>query len=265
MTKQEAVIVGVLLAMVAATSLVVRHADAGAARRDHLRMTYSPLHFKPAIEKATDDQCLACHREVLEDRVRAASPAGLKAADAGAWYQKTSTYQGEQETFHRRHLVTPLAKRLMRLRCNTCHQGHDPREEAPGASATSPPQADAAFTLRKQVNPETTCLRCHGKMPWENMGLPGPWEAHRAAFNGSCTEACHGTIRTARHEVNYLDRAAIEAEGAKDGEVCHGCHGGRAWYRIAFPYARHPWPGMPEETPDWAKGRPSKSEARFLE
>jgi hypothetical protein len=40
-----------------------------------LRATYSPLHFKPAIDAATDEQCLACHKEVLEDKLRVASPA----------------------------------------------------------------------------------------------------------------------------------------------------------------------------------------------
>ena len=35
--------------------------------RDHWRATYDPLHFKPAIDTATDAQCLACHREVLDD------------------------------------------------------------------------------------------------------------------------------------------------------------------------------------------------------
>jgi hypothetical protein len=45
--------------------------------------------------------------------------------------------------------------------------------------------------------------------------------------------------------------------------VCYGCHGGRQWYRISFPYPRHSWAGMPEETPDWAKNRPTESEARF--
>ena len=89
--------------------------------------------------------------------------------DSLAWYQQVSTYSGEQDTFHRRHLVTPLAKQLMNLKCNTCHEGHDPREEAPGSSATAAPQDDAGFTLRKQVNPETSCLKCHGQMNWPVM------------------------------------------------------------------------------------------------
>jgi hypothetical protein len=57
-------------------------ANVGDHAGQHLRAVYSPLHFKPAIASATDAQCLACHREVLEDRVRAVSPAGVKAADS---------------------------------------------------------------------------------------------------------------------------------------------------------------------------------------
>ncbi len=235
-----------------------------------LRATYSPLHFKPDIDAATDEQCLACHKEVLEDKPRVASPAGARAAGSVAWYQRTSTYNGEQDSFHRRHLVTPMAKQLMNLRCNTCHQGHDPREEAPGASATSVPQTDTGFTLRKQVNPETTCLKCHGQMPAkEIMGLPGPWPEVKNIFQNDCL-ICHAAFRTSRHQVNYLKADAIEAaakagQAAKTGDdVCYGCHGGRAWYRIAYPYARNPWPGMPEVTPEWARLRQRHSELRFL-
>lgn len=244
-----------------------RNADSGGR---WLRATYSPLHFKPAIETATDAQCLACHKEVLADVPRVASPAGLRAADSIAWYQQTSTYTGEQDSFHRRHLVTPLAKQLMNLSCTTCHQGQDPREEAPGSSATSAPQTDAGFTLRKQVNSETTCLKCHGQFPAkEIMGLPAPWKDAKVMFQNDCL-GCHAAIRTGRHQVNYLNAEAIEAaarEGAatkQGGDVCYGCHGGRAWYRIPYPYARNPWPGMPEATPEWARMRPRHSELRFL-
>lgn len=235
-----------------------------------LRATYSPLHFNPAIDSATDQQCLACHKEVLEEKPRVASPAGVRAADSVAWYQRTSTYNGEQDSFHRRHLVTPMAKNLMNLRCNTCHQGHDPREEAQGASATSASQTDTGFTLRKQVNPETICLKCHGQMPAkEIMGLPGPWPEVKDMFQNDCL-GCHAAFRTKRHQVNYLNADAIE-DAAKAGqatktgaEACYGCHGGRPWYRIAYPYARNPWPGMPEGTPEWARLRPQHSELRYL-
>jgi hypothetical protein len=263
LSKQEWLIAAVILLMVATTALFVRSQPVADWERDPIRMAYSPLHFAPAAERATDAQCLACHREVLEDRVRPTSPAGVKAAEARAWYQQTSTYQGEQDTFHRRHLATPLARELMDLKCNTCHTGHDPREEAQGSSATTPGQESTTFTLRKQVNPETTCLKCHGQMPWQQMKLPGPWTEYGKSFNNSCLENCHDRQRTERHQVTYLKAAAIEAAGAKNAEVCFGCHGGRAWYRISYPYPRHPWAGMPQDTPDWAKDRPTESEARF--
>lgn len=229
------------------------------ARRDYLRAVYSPLHFRPAIAQATNQQCLECHQEVLGDTVREASPAGVKAAAAKAWYQQLDTYAGDQETFHRRHLETPLARKLMKLSCNTCHEGHDPREEAP----IPPTSADAGYTLRKQVNPETSCLKCHGRMPHEIMGLPAPWPESKASFGNNCL-VCHAAIRTTRHQVNYLDGAAIEkAAEEQGGDVCYGCHGGRAWYRIAYPYPRHAWADMPADVPEWAKGRPTESERRF--
>ena len=104
---------------------------------NYQRAVYSPLHFKPAIETATDAHCLACHKEVLDSRPREISPAGVRTQDAKAWYQQVTTYTGEQDSFHRRHLVTPFAKQVMDLKCNFCHQGHDPRDEAPGTSATT--------------------------------------------------------------------------------------------------------------------------------
>lgn len=252
------------------TKAIAQIATAPETGSDLLRATYSPLHFKPAIESATDAQCLACHKEILEDTVRPASQAGIEAANSIAWYQLTSTYNGDQDTFHRRHLVTPLAKQLMNLKCNTCHQGHDPRDEAPGSSATTAPQTDNGFTLRKQVNPESICLKCHGQMVSEDvMGLPGPWPDVKHLFHNDCLP-CHASTRTDRHQVDYLNAAAIEAAavaGKNDntgGDVCYGCHGGRPWYRIAYPYPRNPWPEMPEGTPDWAKSRPTHSEPRFL-
>lgn len=237
---------------------------------DLLRATYSPLHFKPAIVTATDAQCLACHKEVLEDKVRPTSPAGVEAATSIAWYQLTSTYSGEQDTFHRRHLVTPLAKQLMNLKCNTCHQGHDPREEAPGSSASTVPQTDDSFTLRKQVNPETICLKCHGQMskPEEIMGLTGPWPEVKHLFKNDCLP-CHASTRTERHQVDYLNATAIEdaaIAGKRNetaGDVCYGCHGGRPWYRIPYPYPRNAWPEMPDGIPEWATTRPTHSESRF--
>jgi hypothetical protein len=265
MRKLDLIIGFIIAAMVAAVASLVgvgQSTVGQTATPDHLRATYDPLHFKPAALTATDDQCLACHKEVLEDRVQAISPAGVKAAESLAWYQRLSTYAGDQETFHRRHLVTPLAKALMKLQCNTCHEGLEPREEAQGAAADAPAQDDTGFTLRKQVNPETSCLKCHGQMNFPVMGLKGPWPdvAHE---NPQGCLTCHANIRTNRHNVNYLDAAAIERAGRENADVCFGCHGGRVWYRIAYPYPRHGWPGMPAETPKWAQDRPYQSEPRF--
>lgn len=227
-----------------------------------LRATYDPIHFKPAIETAKDEHCLACHREVLDDKVRETSPAGVKASTSKAWYQQLSTYTGEQDTFHRRHLLTGMAKELMNLSCTTCHQGSDPRDEAQGTSATGTPQTDNGFTLRKVVNVETTCLKCHAPMNTAVMGLPSPWPESKEMFGNSCL-TCHAAIRTNRHQVTYLKAEAIEAAGQKNADVCYGCHGGRSWYRMEYPYPRHPWEGMSPEVPDWAKDRPVVSEARF--
>lgn len=222
---------------------------------------YDPIHFKPAIDKASDQQCLACHAEVLKPSVKKSSSAGVEAATATAWYQQTSTYQGEQDTFHRRHLTTALAKQVMNLRCTTCHQGNDPRDEASGSSATT----QSSLTLRKMVNPETTCLKCHGKLNWPVMGLPGPWEKSKHIFQNNCL-LCHANIRTNRHQVSYLNAKVIEEMAAKPdgGNICFGCHGGRSWYRTHYPYPRHAWPGMGTEVPDWARERPTESEVRFI-
>ncbi|MBQ5459069.1 MAG: hypothetical protein IIT59_00990, partial [Rhodocyclaceae bacterium] len=119
---------------------------------------------------------------------------------------------------------------VMDLKCNTCHQGNEPREEAPGSSATT---VNDDLRLRKHVDVGAVCLMCHA------------------------------AIRTNRHQVNFLKPEAIEAAAQGNGDVCFGCHGGRAWYQMKFPYPRHPWPGG-EEVPDWAKDRPTTSLPRFL-
>lgn len=219
---------------------------------------WHPLHFKPAIETAKDEECLACHAEVLKKGVSTASPAGVEASEVLAWYETLDTYQGDQETFHRRHLVTDYANQVMDLRCNTCHQGNDPREE----TAISHAGGDPTLTQRKHVDPNI-CLLCHGQFPYQNMGVPGPWLEFGHAFQNNCM-LCHVTFRTNRHQVNYLKSDNIEALAKEKEDACFGCHGGRPWYRISYPYPRHPWPGMSEVVPDWAKGRPAESEARFL-
>jgi len=226
---------------------------------DYHRAKWDPIHFKPAIESAANEQCLACHKEILDRKPRDASPAGVKKSEVLAWYQTLNTYEGEQDTFHRRHLIGPLAKKVMDMKCNTCHQGNDPREETVGSSADGP----HAPAQRKMVDPNI-CLMCHGQFPWKHMtGLTGPWTETGKIFGNNCM-ACHAAFRTNRHQVNFLKPAAIEKEGATNGDLCYGCHGGRAWYRISYPYPRHSWPGMAKETPEWAKGRPTESQARFL-
>lgn len=220
---------------------------------------WDPIHFKPLIEQASDAQCLACHQEILDRRVLSRSPAGLGSDEVLAWYQTLDTYTGEQDTFHRRHLVSDYAREVMDLKCNTCHQGNDPREETANSSATG----DAGLIQRKQVDP-TICLMCHGAHDAAIMGLPpGDWRETGAAFNNNCL-TCHVAIRTHRHQVNFLKPEAIESAAKERVDVCFGCHGGRAWYRTAYPYPRHTWPGGGSLVPDWAKDRPTESQARFL-
>ncbi len=227
--------------------------------KSYAQARWDPIHFKPAINNATNEQCLVCHKEILTHKTREKSPAGVRKSQVLAWYETLDTYKGEQETFHRRHLVMPYARKVMKLRCNTCHQGNDPREETSNGHAT----AQAGLTMRKMVDPNI-CLMCHGQFPYKNMaGLPGPWTESSKLFQNNCL-TCHVAIRTNRHKVNFLKADAIEKAGKKDGDVCYGCHGGRAWYRISYPYPRHKWPGMPAETPDWAKDRPTESAERFL-
>ena len=103
----------------------------------------------------------------MSQKVKDSSQAGVSASTVKAWYQNLDTYSGQQETFHWRHMESPLAKRLTQFKCTTCHQGNDPREKA-----LVPESVDGgmpAFTLRKTVNPQM-CLMCHGKFPdYKNM------------------------------------------------------------------------------------------------
>ena len=242
---------------------------------DRQRAKYHPIHFKPAIDKATNGECLACHQEVLDTPLREKSPAGVEAQTSLAWYQTLATYDGPQMNFHQRHTSSPYAKAVMNLKCTFCHQGNDPREEAPVMS--TPPEfiasnnGDLPFTLRKMVNPSQTCLLCHGAMPdpVNIMGLAGPWPEARKdletpdAPNG-CLSCHQDLFRTNRHNVTYLNAATIEDLAKESSDVCYGCHGGRAWYMNSYPYPRHPWPGMDASTiPEWAKDRKPESDPRY--
>lgn len=222
---------------------------------------WDPIHFKPQIDKATDAQCLSCHQNIINHKVLEKSQAGVKSSDVLAWYQTLDTYSGSQENFHWRHLESPLSKKITQFRCTTCHQGNDPREEAwvPKTNENVSP-----FTLRKGVNPQV-CLMCHGQFPdYKIMNLPGDWKSVGNSFQNNCL-SCHVAFRTNRHQVNFLKPEAIEDAGRESGDSCYGCHGGRAWYRISYPYPRHSWPGMSEEIPAWAKDRPTESVKRFIE
>jgi len=241
-------------------TLGLAHSQTVPAHADYQRAKYDPIHFKPVIDKATNEQCLACHAEVLQPTVRNDSIAGVKASQAKAWYQQISTYQGEQDTFHRRHMSTAYAKQVMNLRCTTCHQGNDPRDEAAGTSTSN---QNHPLTLRKMASAEKTCLMCHGTMNSEIMGLPAPWPQSKATFQDNCL-LCHAAIRTNRHNVNYLNAKEIEKAATKNSDVCYGCHGARPWYRISFPFARNKWEGMATDVPEWAKNRPTSSAPRFL-
>ncbi len=221
--------------------------------KDYHRARWDKLHFKPAISQATNAQCLACHQEILKRKPLEQSPAGVKASEAKAWYETLDTYTGPQETFHRRHLVTDYAKSVMDLKCTTCHEGNDPRDETSGTSATT----QAGLTMRKMVDPYV-CALCHGQYNAKKMGVPGPWLEKSAMFGDSCL-TCHAGIKTERHKgVSFLKAKAIEAAGKKDSDVCYGCHGGRAWYRIPFPYADKHWPGWGDPPAGLAKKYPKK-------
>jgi cytochrome c peroxidase len=239
---------------------------------DYETAIYHPIHFPPNIGTSNRADCMTCHQEVLTTKPRVESQAGVKGDNVLAWYQTLDSYEGKQESFHWRHLESPLAKQVMKLECNFCHQGSDPREQSPEFTVPKAQQTSnngqVPFTNRKRVNPSETCLRCHGNFPAENMGVPGPWHEQRADLepegtpNGCLT--CHAGIRTERHNVTYLNKDGIDKAAENSSDVCYGCHGGRAWYRISYPYPRTPWPDMDKTVPDWAKDRPTKSESRYL-
>ena len=94
---------------------------------------------------------------------------------------------------------------------------------------------------------------------------PRPYDPIRVISDDQ-VEAIHAAALKLLSEqgMRVLNARAIEEAGAKNGDICFGCHGGRAWYRTHFPYPRHAWQGMPAEIPDWAKGRPTASDVRFI-
>jgi len=246
---------------------------ASISKLDYQRARYHALHNKPFVDSASNGECLSCHQEVLATQVRENSPAGVPAQQSLAWYQTLATYDGPQMTFHQRHMSSPYAQAVMNLKCTFCHQGNDPRDESPtntvSASDMTSNNGQEPFTNRKMVNPSETCLRCHGAMPdpVNIMGLPGAWPTARKDLESADTPngclTCHQQIRTGRHRVTYLNAATIEDLAQASSDVCYGCHGGRAWYRISYPYPRHPWPGMDTAVPEWAKNRKTVSDPRY--
>ena len=65
--------------------------DQAAPPTDYNAAKWDPIHFKPAIDTATDADCLVCHQEVLKPSVSTQSPAGVTASEAMAWYQTLAT------------------------------------------------------------------------------------------------------------------------------------------------------------------------------
>jgi len=249
--------------------------EALAPTLDYERARFHPLHFPPAITGASNEECLVCHQEIMTDKPLEVSPAGVPASETIAWYQTLDTYSGDQESFHYRHLQSEYAQEVMNLECTFCHKGNDPREESPDMMTGRPALSASAspeFTLRKMVNPSETCLRCHGAMPDPEviMGVFDPWPVARLdmeypeAPNGCLS--CHAeSFRTERHNVSYLNAANIEELArAESSDSCYGCHGGRSWYRVSYPYPRHAWPDMYEdEVSDWAIGRATESDPEY--
>ncbi len=216
------------------------------------RARWNPIHFKPAIMAATNEQCLICHMEILDKVPRKTSPAGLTIKNSLAWYQTLSTYEGDQDTFHRRHIMSNYSKRIMNLGCTTCHQGNDPREEVPNSSSTT----QEGLTMRKSVDPYI-CAMCHAQYNFTKMGVPGPWPDNSTLFADTCL-TCHVAIKLERHHgISFLNAEGIEELAKKDSNVCYGCHGGRAWYRINFPYTEKKWPGL-GDVPIGAESKYSK-------
>jgi hypothetical protein len=185
----------------------------------------TPVHFPPLASRTDDSVCLACHWDQIFESPRVAAPAGLLREDAGAWYQELSTYAGRQESFHWRHYSGDYARDVLRLRCNTCHHGHDPLEQA----ALS--ESGETVALRKRVNP-MLCLKCHGRFPDHDPLITLPWEEARRDFDGNCL-VCHAADAARRHQARFLARERIERRAAESSDVCYGCHGGRAWYRVS--------------------------------
>ena len=148
----------------------------------------------------------------------------------------------------------------MNLRCHLPPGARSARGGA-GIVATASPQATTDFTLRKQVDVETTCLKCHGQMNTVIMGLPGPWPESKASVRNGCL-TCHAiSARPPSGDLPECQRPS-KRPGRNNADTCYGCHGGRAWYRIAYPIRATPGRHAGRRA-GLGKGQPTQSEARF--
>lgn len=87
-----------------------------------------------------------------------------------------STYQGAQDTFHRRHLTTEYATKVMQMRCTTCHEG-SPRATKP---PTRPPTTRTVALTLQNGQPRDFLSQVPREDDHEIMGLPGPWNEVKA-------------------------------------------------------------------------------------
>ncbi len=92
----------------------------------------------------------------------------------------------------------------------------------------------------RQPQRDLPALPRHASRP-KIMGLGDPWHGdargprRRPTTPNGCL-GCHAEqFRTVRHQTTYLKAANIEKLAKTSSDVCYGCHGGRAWYRIVLP------------------------------
>jgi hypothetical protein len=189
------------------------------------RRLWERSHFPPG-EDSLDGRCLGCHADVLEQAPRRAMPAGALPEGLLPPYQRLATYDGGQASFHWRHRRSSYAQSVMRMRCQSCHRGRDPR-----LPEVHRHEREFPVALRKRVHPNL-CVNCHGRFPDHRAAFDGDWPAVRQRFDGNCL-VCHEGDSARRHHNPLLDREAVEAQARDSGDVCYGCHGGRAWYRVS--------------------------------
>jgi hypothetical protein len=222
-----------------------------------LRASYSPLHFKPAIDTATDAQCLACHKEVLEDKPRVASPAGVRAADSIAWYQRTSTYSGEQDSFPSPAPGDADGAGLDEPALHHLPSGPGPARGSAGllgdgdAPDRSPASPCASRSIRKPpASSATASFR-----PRRSWACPARGPRSRTCSRTTAWR-CHAAIRTNRHQVSYLNADAIEA-AAREGTANKPAATSATAATVAAPGTASPTPMRATPGPACPKRRRS--------